>query len=146
MKVSELLLPQASKREVKQNKTSTSSKPFHELMQKQESKLYTDQLNKLMAELEQAGSRLSKSMNFHDLSTFKSIVKRFIREAVDNGMSLKESNSWEFNGNKRTLHLVEEIDQKLVELTDELLTKEKEGVNILDKIGEIKGLLINLYT
>ncbi|WP_243292596.1 YaaR family protein [Bacillus sp. FJAT-47783] len=146
MKVSELLLPQASKREIKQNKTSTSTRPFHELVQKQESKLYNDQLNKLMTELERAGSRLHRSMNVHDLSTFKTIVKRFIREAVEYGMSLKESNNWDLNGNKRTLHLVEEIDQKLVELTDELLTKEKEGVNILGKIGEIKGLLINLYT
>ncbi|MDQ0163436.1 YaaR family protein [Bacillus alveayuensis] len=146
MKINEHLRTYITKREIGQNVLPTDSHSFQELIQKQESKLYLDQLNRLMAELDEAGSRLSKSRNFQDLSKFKSIVKRFIRQAVDYGMSLKESNSWDFNGNKRTFKIIEEIDQKLLALTDDILAKEKEGVDILGKIGEIKGLLINLYT
>jgi len=146
MKISEMLQPHSTKREIQQVVHASNSKSFQELVQKQEGKLYSEQLNVIMKELEQAGDRLAKSLNFHDLSKFKSIVKRFVREAVEYGIALKESNSWDFNGNKRTLQLVQQIDEKLVELTDDLLAKEKEGVDILGKIGEIKGLLINLYT
>lgn len=41
---------------------------------------------------------------------------------------------------------VETIDAKLVELSEEILNKEKSSLEILEMIGEIKGLLINLYT
>ena len=41
---------------------------------------------------------------------------------------------------------VETIDVRLVELSEVILNKEKSSLEILEMIGEIKGLLINLYT
>lgn len=146
MKVNENLKTMLPKRDLQQNAVYNGTKSFHELVQKQESKLFVEQLNALMKELEEVGNRLSKSRSFQDLSRFKKIVKRFIQEAVEYGMSLKKSNSWDYYGNKRTHTVIEKIDQKLIELTEDILEKEKEGIEILGKIGEIKGLLINLYT
>jgi len=146
MKVNENIRTIVAKQELQQNTGINGTKSFHELVKKQESKLYVEQLNALMKELEEVGNRLSKSRSFQDLSRFKKIVKRFIQEAVEYGMSLKKSNSWDFYGNKRTHTVIKHIDQKLIDLTDDILEKEKEGVDILGKIGEIKGLLINLYT
>lgn len=42
--------------------------------------------------------------------------------------------------------IVKEVDEKLLELTEVMMNQEKKAVNILGLIGEIKGLLINLYT
>jgi uncharacterized protein YaaR (DUF327 family) len=41
--------------------------------------------------------------------------------------------------------VVETVDEKLSELTDELMKKEESSIDILGKVGEIKGLLINIY-
>ena len=38
-----------------------------------------------------------------------------------------------------------QIDAKLVELADDLLNEEKSSVDLLARVGEIKGLLINIY-
>ena len=35
---------------------------------------------------------------------------------------------------------------KLIELTEEVVNQEKDAIDLLGRIGEIKGLLINLYT
>ncbi|MDX1772462.1 MAG: YaaR family protein, partial [Planococcaceae bacterium] len=67
-------------------------------------------------------------------------------EAVDYGMGLKQSHTWNRFGEGRRLKIIETIDEKLVELAQEILVQEKESIDLLDKIGEIKGLLINLYT
>ena len=48
-------------------------------------------------------------------------------------------------GYSRTLSTVQEVDTKLVELTQLVLDKQRNSIDILEKIGEIKGLLINLY-
>ncbi|WP_370639190.1 DUF327 family protein [Cohnella sp. REN36] len=41
--------------------------------------------------------------------------------------------------------MITEVDKKLTEVTDAVLKKEQKGINILDTVGEIRGLLINMY-
>lgn len=41
---------------------------------------------------------------------------------------------------------MKEIDDKLIQLTEEMMDQEKPAIDLLERIGEIKGLLINLYT
>lgn len=130
--------------EVKQQSIGTAK--FGELVQKQDQKLHVAQLQQLMADIETAGDRLGRSRTFKELAKFKTLVKRFVKETVDFGMGLKQSHSWNQMGQGRSLKIVETIDQRLVELTEEITKKEGESIDVLGKIGEIKGLLINLYT
>ncbi len=125
--------------------SGTGQVKFGQLVQKHDQKLQIDQLNKLLATIEDAGSRLTKSRTFKDLAKYKTLVKKFVREAVDFGMDLKQSHTWNQYGEGRKLNIVETIDQQLVELTEDVLSNEKKSIDVLGKIGEIKGLLINLY-
>ncbi|WP_064091145.1 YaaR family protein [Rossellomorea aquimaris] len=118
---------------------------FGQLVQKHDQKMQMEQLNKILVTIEDAGNRLAKSRTFKDLAKYKTLVKKFVKEAVDFGMDLKQSHTWNQYGEGRKLNIVETIDQQLVELTEEVLNKEKNSINVLGKIGEIKGLLINLY-
>ncbi len=67
---------------------------FGDLVQKQDQKLQTDQLARLMGDVTAAGDRLARSRNFKDLAKFKMLVKRFVKETVEYGMNLKQSHSW----------------------------------------------------
>lgn len=119
---------------------------FSALVQKQNHKLQFDGLNKLLKDIEGAGNRLVRSRNFKDLARYKMLVKKFVKEAVDYGMDLKQSQSWNQYGQNRPLTTVETIDDKLIQLTEDIFDQEKDALGILSQIGEIKGLLINLYT
>lgn len=124
----------------------TGNVRFQDIVQKTDHKLQAEQLEKLLSNIESAGKRLAHSRTFKDLAKFKTLVKQFVRETVDFGMGLKQSFSWNEFGHGRSLKVVETIDEKLVELTEEVLENEGDSINILNKVGEIKGLLINLYT
>ncbi|WP_100332717.1 YaaR family protein [Bacillus xiapuensis] len=119
---------------------------FAHFVQQQGQQLKTDQIQRLLADIEGAGERLARSRTFQDLAKYKTLIRRFIRETVEFGMSLKNSHTWDQFGEGRKLKIVETIDEKLIELTEEVMSKDKEAVDLLGKIGEIKGLLINLYT
>ncbi|MGG3625371.1 YaaR family protein [Bacillus gobiensis] len=127
-------------------KQATMSPSFKSAMEKEKGRLQADQLTKLLSDIEEFGKRLAKSRNFKDLARFKGLVKRFVKEAVESGLSLEESRSFDLYGNSRTLTIVKELDTKLIQLTEDLLNKEQDSVLLLERIGEIKGLLINLYT
>lgn len=118
---------------------------FSEMVQKQDQKMQASQLQGLLKDIDAAGERLARSRTFKDLAKFKTLVKRFVKEAVDFGMELKQSHSWNHPGQGRSLKVVETVDEKLSELTDELMKKEESSIDILGKVGEIKGLLINIY-
>ena len=119
---------------------------FHELVKNQSEKLQMGQLQGLYLEIEKASERLEKSRNFRDLAKYKNLVQQFLKEVTDFGIGLKKSHTMDAFGQSRMLAIIEKIDEKLVELTDELLQKEEENIKILGILGEIKGLIINLYT
>ncbi|MBM7694800.1 uncharacterized protein YaaR (DUF327 family) [Peribacillus deserti] len=146
MKINQELHVKLDKVKPEQRQNLNETKKFSDIIQKQDQKMQFAALNKLLSEIEGAGDRLSRSRNFKDLAKFKTLVKRFVREAVDFGMELNQSQSWNAYGQSRSLKTVETVDQKLVELTEEVMNKEKSSIDILGKIGEIKGLLINIYT
>lgn len=125
---------------------SLNNTSFQSIVEKQGNRLKTEELTKLLKDIDVAGQRLVHSRHFQDLAKFKTLVKRFVKEAIDYGLNLKQSKSWSGYGEKRTLRLVETVDEKLVELSEELRNSEKDSLDLLEQIGEIKGLLINLYT
>ncbi|MFF2501680.1 YaaR family protein [Peribacillus sp. NPDC058075] len=119
---------------------------FQQMVQTQDQKMQIQTLNRLIGDIEGAGQRLVRSRTFRELAKYKALVKRFVKEAVEYGLELKQSTSWNEYGQSRPLKTVETIDARLVELSEEILNKEKSSLEILEMIGEIKGLLINLYT
>jgi uncharacterized protein len=124
-------------------KTSLS---FGETVSKQSEKLHSEQLTRLLGDIETQGKRLLQSQTVRDLQLYKNLVQRFVKEAVNFGMQLKQNKSWNEQGRSRTLKLVKEIDEQLIQITEAVLSQEKDSISLLDKIGEIKGLLVNLYT
>ncbi|MBD8589589.1 YaaR family protein [Peribacillus frigoritolerans] len=133
-----------SRQDAKQFQTGNGR--FQQMVQTQDQKMQIQTLNRLIGDIEGAGQRLVRSRTFRELAKYKALVKRFVKEAVEYGLELKQSTSWNEYGQSRPLKTVETIDAKLVELSEEILNKEKSSLEILEMIGEIKGLLINLYT
>ncbi|MBT2617090.1 MULTISPECIES: YaaR family protein [unclassified Bacillus (in: firmicutes)] len=133
-----------SRQDAKQFQTRNGR--FQQMVQTQDQKMQIQTLNRLIGDIEGAGQRLVRSRTFRELAKYKALVKRFVKEAVEYGLELKQSTSWNEYGQSRPLKTVETIDAKLVELSEEILNKEKSSLEILEMIGEIKGLLINLYT
>ncbi|RCW63072.1 YaaR family protein [Saliterribacillus persicus] len=146
MKISQEMRAQLDTLNKQGQAQKNTSQRFDTMVKSESIQLKQAELQQLMGQLATQGEKIAKFRSFHDLAIYKRMVKRFVKEAVDFGMNLKQSHSFSMDGNNRKLTLVEEVDEKLVELTETVLDKEKNSINILDVIGEIKGLLINLYT
>ncbi|MDA7028402.1 YaaR family protein [Bacillus sp. CLL-7-23] len=145
MKISQELRTIIEKQQTQPVRGTTTSS-FKEKISIQGEKLRFEQLTMLLTDIETFGKRLTKSRNFKDLARFKGMIKRFVKEAVENGLTVENSRSFDLYGNSRTLNIVKELDEKLVQLTEELMDREQPSIELLERIGQIKGLLINLYT
>lgn len=135
-----------SQLDTKQLRTSTEdNQSFNKMIQSQTIKLKQQEIKHLMQEISIQGDKLDRSRSVRDLVIFKRLIKDFLEETVYNGLQLQTSHSFSFTGESRKLSIVKEVDEKLIELTEEIMNQEEKTVDLLGVIGEIKGLLVNLY-
>lgn len=119
---------------------------FQEVISKNRQQAVYEKLSKLVEEIEGQGKKLSEHRTVDDLRRYKKMVKDFMDKAVNNALKLEEQSGFNRRGRTKVYKIVKEVDKKLVELTNTLLDKEKNGLDILQSVGEIQGLLINIYT
>ncbi|MBS4208283.1 YaaR family protein [Bacillus sp. FJAT-50079] len=130
------------------NKTqqATESVHFTEVMAKKRENIIFERMDKLRQEIEQQGEKLAKSQTIEDFRKYKQLVKSFMEDAVNNGLQLQEQRGFDWRGRTKVYKIVKEVDKKLIDLANSVLDKEKKGLDLLGLIGEIEGLLINIYT
>ena len=119
---------------------------FQSIMDKKRNETTYDRLTKKVAEIETQGKKLADTHSVENLRKYKKMVKDFMEDAIKNGLELTEHRGFNQRGSTKVYKLVKEVDKKLIDLTNEVLDKEKKGLDILNLVGEIKGMLINLYT
>ncbi|WP_066290360.1 YaaR family protein [Bacillus sp. FJAT-29937] len=131
--------------QTKQN-LPTESISFQEVISKNRQQVLYDKFNKMVQDIEDQGKALSEKRTVDELRKYKKLVKSFLEEAVQNGLQLEEQRGFNRRGRTKIYKIVKEVDKKLIDLTNTVLDKEKKGLDILNQVGEIKGLLINIYT
>jgi uncharacterized protein YaaR (DUF327 family) len=102
-------------------------------------------LQELLDQVDRTGRELVENRTVESLFAYKNLVKSFIEEAVDFGLKVAEKRGYGRAGRTKVLRTVENIDEKLLQLTDLVLQKESKHISILSKVGELKGLMISLY-
>lgn len=119
---------------------------FQSVMNKNQSEQTLEILQSKIKDIEQQGEKLSELHTVESLRQYKKMVKDFMKYAVDHGLELQENFGFNQHGSTRIHRLVKEMDKKLIDLTNTVLEKESSSLDVLNKVGEIKGMLINIYT
>ena len=117
---------------------------FSDMMQQQGERATHEELGRQMREIALQGDRLAKSMTVRELKAYKLMVRRFLEETVRRGVKMKETRGWDRRGRGKRYNVIDEIDSALLEMADELLDTEQGRIDLLNKVGEIRGMLINL--
>jgi uncharacterized protein len=130
----------------KKEATASASVSFAEVVAKKNEELALERFQQLVKEIEEQGKILSESRSVEDLRKYKKLVKKLLDDVVKNGLQLSEQHGFNWSGRSRLYKIVKEVDKKLIDLTNAVLQKEKQGIDLLGTIGEIQGLIINIYT
>jgi uncharacterized protein YaaR (DUF327 family) len=120
-----------------------SGASFGEMLSDRKDAFNAEALKALLDKVEDQARRVSVSRTVHDVVQYKRYVRTFIEEAVRAGLASKQSRSWGRGGARQLL--VQTIDRKLTRLADDLINRDKDQLEILDRLDEIRGMLINLY-
>lgn len=103
-------------------------------------------LNLLMEDITQQGKRITKRMDVRDMKKYRELIKSFMNEVVNRSHKFSRENFLDRRGRHRVYGMIRLIDENLDELAAELIKDEKDGIFILSKIDEIRGLLLDIFT
>ena len=100
----------------------------------------------LMMDITSQGERIARHMDIRDLKRYRGLIKEFLNEVVYRSHKFSRENFLDRRGRHRVYGIIRMVDQTLDELAQELVKDEQDNLAILAKIGEIRGLLLDIFT
>ena len=100
----------------------------------------------LMTDITIQGERIARHMDIRDLKKYRGLIKDFLNEVVYRSHKFSRENFLDRRGRHRVYGIIRKIDETLDALAEELMLDEKDHLAILSRIGEIEGLLLDIFT
>jgi uncharacterized protein YaaR (DUF327 family) len=103
-------------------------------------------LKTMMEEITMQGDKISKRRDIRDMKKYRTLVKEFMNEVVSRSHSFERENFLDRKGRHRVYGIIKLVDSRMDELAQELVKDEKDNIKILGMVGEIQGLLLDIFT
>ncbi|MGN0485388.1 MAG: YaaR family protein [Lachnospiraceae bacterium] len=137
--------PAQSVEHTSQNQTDSADFKFILTSHIEEAQLQ-EQLNSLLTDISVQGQQIAKHMDIRDLKRYRQKIKEFLNEVVNRSHKFSRENFLDRRGRHRVYGIIRLVDENLDELAKELVKDEADHIAILDRIGEIEGLLLDILT
>ena len=103
-------------------------------------------LNVMMQNISMQGRQISKKHDIRDMQRYRTMIREFLNEVVTRSHSFSRENFLDKKGRHRVYGIIRLVNQHLDALTQEMLKEEKDNITIMGIIGDIEGLLLDIFT
>ena len=111
----------------------------------QTQKIKRQELQTFLDRLGTQGKQLAQSLSLRYLKDFRDMVKSFLRSTFGQSRKMQEDSSWDSQGRPKVMARIAKIDEALDALGKQLLDQQAKPLEILTKIDEIRGLIVDLF-
>ncbi|MBU3190686.1 YaaR family protein [Clostridium bowmanii] len=123
-------------------KSISSKKDFSQNFSFARQQKSEQQLKDMMEDIKKKGNRLSVTKCFADVKAYKNLIREYLDSVLKHMYEVKKDISfWQ----TQYFITVDTVDVKLEELTQMLLSQEKENLDVANTIDEIAGLIVDIY-
>ena len=103
-------------------------------------------LTYLLNDITTQGKLLSEHMDIRDMKRYRGLVKDFLNEVVNRSHKFSRENFLDRRGRHRVYGMIKLVDEQMDELASALVQDERDHLDILNKVDEIRGLLLDIIT
>lgn len=103
-------------------------------------------LSHMLDEISAHGKKLAKHTDVRDMKYYRELIRGFMNEIVSRSHKFTRENFLDRKGRHRVYTMIKLVNEDLDELAQELIKDEKDRIFILNKIDEIRGLLLDILT
>lgn len=104
----------------------------------------TRDLNTLLRDLPDAERNFLRSPSYANLEVYKRIVQGILKEVMDRNTSLETLKTRVRGGSEKVYQVVKIVDEKIQTLADFIVHPENSTFELMKKMEDIRGLLVDL--
>jgi uncharacterized protein len=117
---------------------------FQSQLKRVEGQNAEDRLAELAGRILEQGDKVGKKADIRELKIYKKLISEFLDEAVRNSHKFSKRNLLDKRGRHKVYANIKMINDNLDGLTKEVLSDEKDNIKILQRLDDIRGLILDI--
>jgi uncharacterized protein YaaR (DUF327 family) len=120
--------------------------PFLEHLISSHESVTRAELDKELGSIDEQARRLLENPVPEELVRYKELVHNFVQSTLKAAYRVRERLSGNYSIKQKVYVIVEEIDKSLAQLTREILSGQAAVFDLIARMDEIRGMLVDIYS
>ncbi len=104
-----------------------------------------DHLEDLYVKIGLQSEKIADKMQLNEIVKYKKLVREFLDVATKNSHRFSKQNFLDRRGRHRVYGIVKKVDRELEALTKDFLDEEVDRINIIKRLDDIRGMLLDVF-
>lgn len=117
------------------------TRTLSDLVKNEQETLAQEKLDAIIAQ----GEKLNEKADLAQLNKYKEMIRELINHTVSNGFQFTKSNKFDARGRAKVYATIKKINSNLDDMTQQILESEKENIDLVAQINDIRGLLVDMF-
>jgi uncharacterized protein YaaR (DUF327 family) len=122
------------------------SQSFHQQMNQQEKDEYQRQIQLLFDEISKSAPSLMKKRDMTAFETYRERISTLMDEILHHAYLFQPERVRDGYGRQRVFATITVVDRKMKKLGEELFAENSEQLDLLSRVDEIRGLIMDLFS
>lgn len=106
---------------------------------------YEKHIKQMTDDIFAQGERVAKKADIKELQKYREMITKLLNETVSNSYEFSKSANLDRRGRHRVFATINKINDTLDEMTKDILEGQKDNLNLLNKVDDIRGMLVDLF-
>ncbi len=120
---------------------STFKMSLDNVEQEQDIHYFEDKLE----EITKQGELLCEKADIAQLNKYKGLIQDLVKYTVNKSFKFTKSNTFDSRGRSKVFALINEVDSRLNNMTKQILEEERENIDLVASVNDIRGLLVDIF-
>ena len=129
---------------VDMDKMKPTQRAFMEKLDQVKSEQVREHLQDLYGKITTQAEKIGERLYLDDVLHYKKLVKEFLDVASKNAHHFSKQNFLDRRGRHRVYCIVKNVDRELDQLTKEFINQETDRINVLKRLDDIRGMLLDI--
>lgn len=124
--------------------TTDARQSFERHMDTAAAELYEEHVKELAAKIDEQGRRLTQRADVGEMERYRELIAELLNEVVSNAYAFRREKSIDSKGRIRICATITKINEKLDELAGKILDGNRDQLEIISRIDDIRGLILDI--
>lgn len=117
---------------------------FQSRLARVEGRNFEERIKEMVGKIIEQGEKLAKKVDIRELKAYKNLISEFLDEVVANSHKFSKQNFLDRRGRYKVYAVIKQINEEVDLLTKEVLSGEMDNIKILQRLDDIRGLVLDI--